>query len=319
MSDALTSSAENAEKPYDEERARVELVEVCHRLYAKGWVANHDGNVSIRLCQKRILTTPTAVSKGDIRPEMLIVVDREGKKLEGTRKPFSELALHLKIYRERPDARAVVHAHPPTACGFAVAGIELETVCMPEAVVSLGPRIPLTPLALPFGEEGASALDGLLEDFDALLLANHGVFTLADDLWTAFYRLELVEHLAKIQQVALSLGNVNRLSAEQVQSLLERRTKAGLGPEARRGKSESSFSSSSFSSGSSFRIPEGAAPSIWNGPDVVSPCSGEVRSTSSSVSTLSAPAASGNQFAGLSNDQLQAILKQEVARVLGRG
>lgn len=317
------SDVGSRETLYDEERARGELVAVCHRLYEKGWVANHDGNVSIRLCEKRILTTPTAVSKGDIRPEMLIVVDREGKKLEGTRKPFSELALHLKIYRERPDARAVVHAHPPTACGFAVAGIPLETTCMPEAVVSLGAEIPLAPLTLPFGEEGAAALNGLLDDADALLLANHGVFTLADDLWTAFYRLELLEHLAKIQLVARQLGHVTRLSSTHIQNLLERRTKAGLGRNAREAKAAptSTTTSSTASSGVPnpwdaayvHRIPEGAAPSAWTGGDVVSPCSGEVRATAASSG------GSAGSSLPMSAEELQALLKREVQRVLGKG
>lgn len=254
----------------DEERARLELIEVCQRLYAKGWVANHDGNASVRVGPDRIVTTPTAVSKGDVRPEQLIVVDLSGKKLEGTRKPFSELALHLKIYRERPDAKAVVHAHPPTACGFAVAGIPVETVCMPEAVVSLGSHIPLTGFVLPFGDEGAAVLDGHLEDADAFLLANHGVLTLADDLWTAFYRLELVEQLARIQLVARQLGGASRLAEADVQTLLERRTKAGLGAVARRqalekeklGKPEAPGSSPSAPS---FSLPEGMAASAWTG------------------------------------------------------
>lgn len=328
----------------DEERARLELVEVCHRLYAKGWVANHDGNASVRVGPDRIVTTPTAVSKGDVRPEHLIVVDLAGKKVEGTRKAFSELALHLKVYRERPDAHAVLHAHPPTACGFAVAGIPIESVCMPEAVVSLGSHIPLTGVVLPFGDEGAAVLDGQLDDADAVLLAQHGVLTLADELWTAFYRLELVEHLAKIQLVARQLGGASRLSDAHVQTLLERRTKAGLGAAARRQAQEQAASKRGNPGPVESplpKLPEGMAPSAWtggysSGPDgsmvqslvqqvlgklegekqvggAVSTCSGERReayfSDGKPVGTTASP---------MSPEAIQQLLKAEISRVLGR-
>lgn len=317
-----------AVETYCEERARAELVRYAHRLYERGWVANHDGNLSIRVSPDRIVTTPTAVSKGDIRPEWLIGVDLEGKKLEGTRRPFSELALHLKVYRERPDVRAVVHAHPPTACGFAVAGIEPDPCMMPEAVVSIGERIPMTPLALPFGEEGAEALTGLTQDFDAVLLAHHGVFTWGDDLEQAFLRLELVEHLSRIHLVAQQLGQVRRLPEARVQALLERRTKAGLGAEARRLKAGGSGSHAGGATpikpatpSSGFALPEGAAPSAWmgaspeparwSGPPVVSPCSGEIRGDSGTKAGAGATLPTG--------DALSSWIQQEVAKVLGGG
>lgn len=331
---AQTNTAQTStENTYSEERARAELVRYSQLLYARGWVANHDGNLSIRVGPDRIVTTPTAVSKGDLRPEWLIVVNLEGKKLEGTRSPFSELALHLKVYRERADVLAVVHAHPPTACGFAVAGMEIDPCILPEAVVSMGDRIPLAPLALPFGEEGARALEGLTQAFDAALLEHHGVFTWGETLEQAFLRLELVEHLARIQLVAQQLGAVRRLPDARLAVLLERRTKAGLGPEARRLKASTretgahetgahetgapeSGKGGLSTSGPAVSLPEGAAPSAWTGGEVarwrggalVSPCSGEPRVTGEHAEGAGSPPPSG--------DALSAWLKQEVARVL---
>lgn len=216
-----------------EEQARRDLTALCRRMYERGWVANHDGNASIRLDEGRILCTPTALSKGEIAPELLLVVDLQGQVLSGTRKTFSELSLHLAAYRAREDVRAVLHAHPPTASGFAVAGLSLDPPFMPEAVVSLGASIPLSEFVLPYGEAGAAPLAPHLDDGDAFLLASHGVLTLGPDAWTAFYRLELVEHLARIALVARQLGGPVPLSDAHVSELLERRKKAGLGAAGR--------------------------------------------------------------------------------------
>ncbi len=252
----------------DEERARADIIEISHRIYAKGWVANHDGNLSVRVGDDRVVATPTSINKGDLRPEQLIVVDLAGKKLEGTRRGFSEFALHLAVYHARPDVRAVLHAHPPTAAGFAVAGIDLDPTFMPEAVVSLGDTIPTTDFALPYGEEGAAPLAAHVQDVDVMLMANHGVIGYGPDLWTAFYRVELVEHLARIQLVARQLGSVRRLSPDNVAVLLEKRRKAGLGPEARAAmepprKATASTPVAGSSAGPD--LPPGPAPSAWTG------------------------------------------------------
>lgn len=322
----------------DEEKARAEIVAVCQRIYEKGWVANHDGNASIRVSEARIIATPTAVSKGDVKPEWLIVVDPTGKKLEGTRRGFSEFSLHLKAYGLRPDVKAVLHAHPPTACGFAVAGLEIDPTCMPEAVVSIGDRIPLTPCALPFGEEGAAPLGAVLEDYDAVVMANHGVLTVGPDMETAFLRMELVEHLARIQLVARQLGQVNTLSPTHLKVLLEKRTKAGLGPEARgRGPasgvgvarplvgegpgSSGGFGSPAPSAWGDVRAPvvrqalgPAAAPtSVGKGgpPYPRSLCSGEVPSVATDAQLEATRAALP------SGDALKALVDQELKRILG--
>lgn len=210
-----------------------QVVDFSQRLHRSGWVANHDGNVTVRLGADRFLATPTALSKACVTREQLIVVDGAGKVVSGTKKPFGELELHLAVYRARADVQAVLHAHPPTATGFAVAGHELVPAIMAEPVVSLGAVIPLVPFARPRTPQATAALVPALDDADALLLAQHGVLTVGPDLETAFLRMELVEHLAKITLVANQLGGARMLPAADIEPLLEARAKAGLGKAAR--------------------------------------------------------------------------------------
>jgi L-fuculose-phosphate aldolase len=206
-----------------------ELVAAAHRLHQAGWVANHDGNLTARVAPGRFLATPTAVSKAAIREDWLITVDLDGRVVEGRRKPFGELDLHLACFRARPEVQVVCHAHPPTATGFGVAGLELGPLPLPEAVVSLG-RVPTLPLAAPKSAEGAAAVERAAAQHDALLLAGNGVITLGIDVEQALLRMELVEHVAKILLVARQLGQVHELPAALVTALLEARAKAGLGP-----------------------------------------------------------------------------------------
>lgn len=205
-----------------------ELAALCRRLHACGWVANHDGNVSVRMGDGRILASPTAVSKADVQSDMLVVVDGDGKVVAGSRRVFSEINLHLACYRARPDIRWVVHAHPCTATGMAVAGACLfDPPFLAEAVVSLGDRIPLVPYMAP-GSNTAAMEEALLHG-DALLLRNHGVLTVGNSAEQAFLRMELVEHLAKIQAAAQAFGGPQALPEADVERLLEARRKAGLG------------------------------------------------------------------------------------------
>jgi L-fuculose-phosphate aldolase len=215
-----------------EEQLRRDLVRYAHRVHAAGWVANHDGNLSVRLGEGRFLCTPTAVSKGDVSPETLLVVDGQGQVVQGTRKPFSEIKLHLAAYRVRPALGAVLHAHPPTATGFAVAGAELPEPFMAEPVVSLGARIPLMPYALPGSDEEAGLLAAALRQADAVLLGGHGALTVGADLETCFLRMELLEQLCRIALVARQLGGARPLPVQDVKVLLDKRAKAGLGPAA---------------------------------------------------------------------------------------
>jgi L-fuculose-phosphate aldolase len=214
---------------------RAELVECAHALHARGWVANHDGNVTARVPGQsdRFLATPTATSKERVSPTSLLVVDSAGAKIGASGgKPFSELSLHLAVYAARPDVRAVVHAHPPHATGFSVAGRTLEAPFIAEAVVSLGPGVPTVPFAMP-GPGAAAALAPYLASHDAVLLANHGVLAWGVDVEQAYLRMELVEHLARIALVAQQLGGVRPLPAAALAPLAEARAKAGLGPRGR--------------------------------------------------------------------------------------
>lgn len=215
----------------DETLARL-VAALCQDLHARAWVANHDGNVSVRLGDGRFLASPTAVSKRDVRPESLVIVDGEGKVVQGSRRVFSEMALHLAVYRTRPDVRWVVHAHPPHATAWAVAGESFwDAPFLAEAVVSLGDSVPFVNYAMPGAS--TSGVEAAFERADAALLGNHGVLTVGADAETALLRMELVEHLARIAALARALGGARPLPAEDVSKLLEARRKAGLGPDGR--------------------------------------------------------------------------------------
>lgn len=210
-----------------------ELVHASHALHRNGWVANHDGNLSVRLGPGRYLVTPTATSKLDVTEGSLAVVGDDGKPVEGEARPPSEFALHLGAFAERPDIGAVIHAHPPYATAIACTGKGITTF-LAEAVVSIGPEVPVTTFALPFGATGAAPIRALIDRYDALLLCRHGVITVGKDLETALLRMELVEHLAKIATLALPHGGVQPLPEDVLRPLIEKRRKAGLGLAAER-------------------------------------------------------------------------------------
>jgi L-fuculose-phosphate aldolase len=204
--------------------------DAARALHARGWVANHDGNVSARIGD-RFLVTPTAISKAATSEAGLAVVDLAGKTQEGDGKAPSEFALHGAAYRVRDDVRAVVHAHPPHATAVACLGVALP-VFLAEAVVSIGVEVPITTFALPYGDEGASPVAALIDRHDALLLCRHGVLTVGADIEQAMLRMELVEHLARIWLLAKPLGGVRALPGDAIPKLLERRANAGLGAAA---------------------------------------------------------------------------------------
>lgn len=210
----------------DERNLREAIVEIGRRLYERGYIVASDGNISVRLPEGRILTTPTGVCKGFLTPQMLVVVDSEGRKLEGTLPPSSELAMHLEIYRKRPDVHAVVHAHPPCGTGFAAAGMSLDKPLVSEIVLTLG-CIPLAGYGTPSTQELVAAIAPYVPHYNALLLANHGAVTYGPDLETAYFRMETLEHFARITLVAKLLGSEQPLSAEAVQKLLQIRERAG--------------------------------------------------------------------------------------------
>jgi L-fuculose-phosphate aldolase len=214
-----------------EQEYREDLVRVCRLIYEKGWVAMNDGNVSVRMGDDRILCTPTAVSKGMVTEQDLIICDRTGKKVLGIRESTSEIAMHITVYNMRPDVRSVVHAHPPVATGFATAGRGLDKALLPEVVIQLG-AVPLAAYGLP----GTPALsDGMLPfipDYDALLLENHGCTTWGADVWQAFFRMEMVEHFARITLVAEMVGGAKALPRDEVAKLFEARARYNVSSKA---------------------------------------------------------------------------------------
>ncbi len=194
------------------------LVEVCHRLYAKGYVTATDGNVSVRLESGNFLTTRTSVNKGMVTAADLVEVDREGKSVTSDLRPSTELGMHLFIYAQRPDVNAVVHAHPTYATGFATARQPLTECIFPEVIVGFG-AIPLAHYATPSTEEVAQSLGPYVKTADAIMLTNHGVVTYGTDLMDAYFKMEKVEHAAHITFVARMLGGEKLLSPEEIEKL----------------------------------------------------------------------------------------------------
>lgn len=216
--------------------AQQQLAEIARHLHSAGWVANHDGNVSVRLGdKKRFVATPTATSKRLVEGHDLITVDIEGKVLSGRRKLFGEWHLHAAVYKARPDVNAVIHAHPVAATAFGVARKSLGCPPLPEMVVSLGANVPTIDYAMPksLAQDATIARELTTGDADAFLLAGNGVVTVGVDLEQALLRMELVEHWAKILVAAVALGGAQALPADDVKKLLDARTKAGLGRAAR--------------------------------------------------------------------------------------
>jgi L-fuculose-phosphate aldolase len=201
-----------------EEQIRGDIVEVGRRLYARAYIASNDGNISVRLDDHRLITTPKGVSKGFMTPDMMVVIDYEGHKISGERDPSSELPMHLEIYRSRPDVNAVVHAHPPTATGFAVAGIPLTRAVLAEVVTTLG-SIPIAEYGTPSTAELPEAVRKYIKAHDGLLLANHGAVTCCRTVMSAYYKMETIEHFARISLVARLLGREHLLSREEVERL----------------------------------------------------------------------------------------------------
>ncbi|MBI2302591.1 MAG: class II aldolase/adducin family protein [Armatimonadetes bacterium] len=207
---------------------RADICEVGRRIWQRGYVAYNDGNLSIRLDQERVLATPTGVSKGFLKPDMLVIVDMAGKQIDGHLKMSSEILMHLEMYRERCDVGAVVHTHPPYATGFAVYGQGLEAPTLPEFVVALG-GVPLAPYGKPSTPELGETVRPWIQDHDVFLLQNHGALSLGGDIYQAYYRTETLEHSALITFIARCLGRDTPISADEVPYLEQMRENLGLG------------------------------------------------------------------------------------------
>lgn len=207
-----------------ERKHREEIVRYGRMLHERCFVAAMDGNLSVRLNDNRILVTPTCVSKGAMRPADMVIVDMEGKRVSGRRHVTSEIGMHLLIYRLRSDVRAIVHAHPPTATGFAAAGMALTEPLVCEVVMGLG-CIPLARYGTPGTSELAQTLEPYVPNYDAILMSNHGVVTYGDTLEHAYMKMETVEHFAQIALVTHLLGRQQPLKEVEIEKLLLARSK----------------------------------------------------------------------------------------------
>jgi len=209
----------------DESQARKLICEIGNLLYERSYVVSSDGNVSIRLDENTVLATPTMTCKGRMTEGDLALTDMEGKPL-GDKRASSELAMHLLIYRERPDIKAVCHAHPPHGTAFAVAGLAIDKPILSEVILTLG-CVPLTDYGTPSTDELTEAMKPFVKHHNALLMANHGAVAYGGDLWQAFDRLETLEHTAKIAILAKALGGAIDLPRDAIEKLVNIREKAG--------------------------------------------------------------------------------------------
>ncbi len=213
----------------NEDMIKQEMCEIGRRVYERGMVAANDGNFSVKINENEFLCTPTGVSKGFMKPECICRIDARGQLLEenGGFRPSSEMKMHLRVYQERPDVGAVVHAHPPYATTFAAAGIELEQPILSEAVLTLG-KVPVAKYGTPSTQEVPDAVAEYLQDYDAMLLANHGALTYGDSLMNAYYKMESVEFYARILYQTKMLGGAKELTREQVEDIYEIRRRSGM-------------------------------------------------------------------------------------------
>ncbi len=210
--------------PYE---IKKEICEVGHKVYAKGFVAANDGNISVKVNDNEFYCTPTGVSKGSLTPDMIIKIDGTGKKLDGKLNPSSEIKMHLRVYRERPDVMAVVHAHPPIATAFTVAGVPMNEYILPEAVLTIG-DVPTCEYGTPSTEEIPDSLEPYIQQHDAFLLKNHGALTVGNTLTKALFMMEEVEFNARIAMYARQLGGVEEIPCEQLEKLMELRKKMNI-------------------------------------------------------------------------------------------
>ncbi len=203
-----------------------EIVNICQKIDQKAWVANHDGNISIKY-DDQLLATPTSISKGDMARELVITLDYDGKKIDGLGKPFSEIKLHLAAYRYRNDIEAVLHAHPPFSTARGLIGIDFP-INIPEAIVSLGDIVPVSSYAMPGSTDSVRAVEESLSRSDIFMMPGNGVLAVGRDLKEAYLRMELLEHLVKIDYYASAMGNALEIPEQDKQKLLSKRAALGL-------------------------------------------------------------------------------------------
>jgi L-fuculose-phosphate aldolase len=210
----------------NEYKIKEQICEIGRRVYARGFAAANDGNISYRLNDREVICTPTMICKGFMKVEDMCKVDYEGKQLAGTRKRSSEILLHLAVYKNRPDVRAVVHCHPPHATAFAVAGVPIPQCVLPEVEVFLG-EVPTTAYETPGTQKFADTIGPHLKASNTIILANHGTVTFGPDLEKAYWNSEIIDAYCKILILARQLGNVNYFTQQQTRELLDLKKRLG--------------------------------------------------------------------------------------------
>lgn len=205
-----------------EAEIKQQICDIGKRIYDRGMVASNDGNISVKISENEFLCTPTGVSKGFMTPEYICKINSDGKVLEANEgfRPSSEIKMHLRVYKERPDVKSVVHAHPMYATSFAIAGIPLVDPIMPEAVISLG-AVPIAEYGTPSTEEIPDAVSKYLQDFDAVLLENHGALSYGDSLLNAYHKMESLEFYAQLLFLSKQLGGPNKFDNENIKRLYQ--------------------------------------------------------------------------------------------------
>ena len=204
------------------------ICEVGRRMYHKNFVAANDGNISVKTGPDAIWTTPTGVSKGYMTPDMMVKMNLSGKIMSGTLEPSSEIKMHVRVYRENPEVRAVVHAHPPVATSHAIAGIALDKPILTEAILTLG-VVPIAPYATPGSPDVPDSIAPFCKDYNAVLLANHGALTWGTDLMQAYFRMESLEHYAHILMYTTNvIKRCNQLNCSKISDLIAIREKMGI-------------------------------------------------------------------------------------------
>ncbi|HYT88502.1 MAG TPA: class II aldolase/adducin family protein [Gemmataceae bacterium] len=210
----------------NEFKVKEQICEIGRRVYAKGFAAANDGNISVRLNDREIMCSPTMISKGFMKPEDICKVDYEGKQLAGTRKRSSEILLHLAVYKNRPDVQAVVHCHPPHATAFAVAGVPVPNCILPEVEVFLG-EVPTAIYETPGNQKFAETIVPHLKSSNTIILANHGTVTFGPDLEKAYWNSEIIDAYCKILILAQQLGPVRYFNQGQTKELLDLKKRLG--------------------------------------------------------------------------------------------
>lgn len=205
----------------DEEKARQQMITIANRMYNRGYISGIAGNLSVRLGNDKLLVSPSGGCKGELSPEQLIITDERGNIISALPGLLatSELPMHLEVYRSRPEVGGIIHAHPVTCVALSLVGITLDKPIIPEALVMLG-RVPTVPYATPSSEETRDIISGTILDHNALILAHHGSLTIGTDLWQAYYRLEVLEHTARIVAMAHQLGEPKYLNPQDIDKLI---------------------------------------------------------------------------------------------------